>query len=217
MSREQRFTEIFRTNEFQSKESKSGVGSELSQTEIIRREIPKLLEKLGVWTLIDAPCGDCNWIKLIWPQINKYVGVDIVEDLIASNAKSYGSLFTSRYNGDSIRFLKSDIVEDRFPEGLGELLLCRDCLVHLSFESAERVLRNFANSDIPFLLTTTFSNHSNSDFPDGTNWYPINLTLQPFNLPQPAILINEGCTEGNGEFSDKSLGLWVRESLIGKV
>ena len=95
--------------------------------------------------------------------------------------------------------------------------MCRDCLVHLSFESAKRVLRNFANSDIPFLLTTTFFNHSNSDFPDGTNWYPINLTLQPFNLPQPAILINEGCTEGNGEFSDKSLGLWVRESLIGKV
>ena len=184
------------------------------QTEIIRREIPNLLEKLNVWTLIDAPCGDCNWIKLIWPRIQKYVGIDIVEELVNSNAKSYGSLLTSHYNGDSIRFLKSDIVEGRFPENLGDLLLCRDCLVHLSFESAKKVLKNFATSDIPFLLTTTFPTHTNSDFLDGTNWYPINLTLQPFNLPQPAILINEGCTECNGEFSDKSLGLWTREQIL---
>lgn len=39
----------------------------------------------------------------------------------------------------------------------------------------------------------------------------------PFMLPNPLELIIEGCTEDNGAYEDKSLGLWkiadIRESL----
>ena len=40
------------------------------------------------------------------------------------------------------------------------------------------------------------------------DWRPLNLERPPFNLPAPALLLNEGCTEGGDTFADKSLGLW---------
>jgi hypothetical protein len=36
----------------------------------------------------------------------------------------------------------------------------------------------------------------------------LNMEKFPFFFPKPIELIVEGCTEGNGEFADKSLGLW---------
>lgn len=36
----------------------------------------------------------------------------------------------------------------------------------------------------------------------------INLERAPFGFPPPLELVNEGCTEGDGRFADKSLALW---------
>jgi hypothetical protein len=37
---------------------------------------------------------------------------------------------------------------------------------------------------------------------------PLNLEAPPMSLPAPMLMINEGCTEGDGKYQDKSLGLW---------
>lgn len=43
----------------------------------------------------------------------------------------------------------------------------------------------------------------------GKNFFrPINLQCAPFNLSEPLEIINESCTHADGEYSDKSLGLW---------
>ena len=106
MSREQRFTDIFLTNEFQSKESKSGVGSELSQTKVLLEELPKLFAKLNVKRLIDAPCGDCNWIKQLFPYFKdnniEYLGIDIVRPLVKQNIEKF-----------NLPFLEIDIVAEK--------------------------------------------------------------------------------------------------------
>src|SRR6185312_15131601 len=52
------FEQIYTRNTWQSSESRSGPGSTLERTEILRRELPPMLARLGVRTLVDAPCGD---------------------------------------------------------------------------------------------------------------------------------------------------------------
>lgn len=57
------FTSIYRNNGWGSLESRSGAGSTLASTANIRRELPGLVERLNIRTLLDAPCGDFNWMK----------------------------------------------------------------------------------------------------------------------------------------------------------
>jgi hypothetical protein len=87
-----------------------------------------------------------------------------------------------------------------------DLVLCRDCLVHLSYAHTLCALNNIRASGSKYLLTTTYSGRDrNSDVPTGS-WRPIDLQLPPFQLPAPIRLIDEECPlEG---FRDKRLGLW---------
>ena len=59
----QRFRRIHDTNLWGAPESASGLGSELDATATLRAELPRLFEKLGVTSLLDAPCGDAGWIN----------------------------------------------------------------------------------------------------------------------------------------------------------
>jgi hypothetical protein len=34
------------------------------------------------------------------------------------------------------------------------------------------------------------------------------LQEKPFNFSSPILVINENCTEGDGEYKDKSMALW---------
>jgi hypothetical protein len=53
----------------------------------------------------------------------------------------------------------------------------------------------------------------NADLIGDDIWRPLNLELPPFNFPKPVKLINEQCTEGNGEYTDKHLGLWFLDEV----
>jgi hypothetical protein len=39
-------------------------------------------------------------------------------------------------------------------------------------------------------------------------WRPLNLQAAPFHFPDPLALIDEKCTEDDGVYADKQLGLW---------
>ncbi len=41
----------------------------------------------------------------------------------------------------------------------------------------------------------------------------LNLQQAPFNFPPPEHLLVEECTEGNGAYRDKSLGVWNLDAL----
>lgn len=215
MNREEMFAQIFKINGFQGTESKSGPGSDNIQTKTIKEEIVKLCKEFSIKSFIDAPCGDVMWFQYIWPeldgQLEKYLGCDIVKDIIGSNNFIFEDL---KFNTFKPEFKQLDLVVDPLPEG--DLLLCRDCLVHLSLASALQFLDNFRKSNITYLLTTTFTRKDrvNYNYPDGTGWFPISLNKYPFNLPQPIKIINENCTEGNMGYTDKSLALYRREDLI---
>src|SRR6476619_5905924 len=77
----QRFQRIHDTNMWGAEASASGLGSELDATAALRAQLPRLLKKLGVASLLDAPCGDAGWINQADLDV-RYAGVDIVPSLI---------------------------------------------------------------------------------------------------------------------------------------
>src|SRR5690349_11900148 len=61
--REGIFTKIYRSDWWGSPESKSGTGSQLARTETFRRELRAWIQEGRVTSMLDAPCGDYNWIR----------------------------------------------------------------------------------------------------------------------------------------------------------
>lgn len=199
-----RFTLFFETNCFGSEESVSGQGSTLAQTERLRIKLVELLKKLEVKTFLDAPCGDFNWLKHIDYEFDQYIGIDIVEKIIIDN--------NAKYANETYSFACLDICRSPLPRT--DLVFCRDVLVHLDFENSLTALKNFKSSGAKYLLTTTFTDREdNVDLKDEMIWRTLNLEKGPFHFPRPVYLLNEECTEGDGNYADKSLGLWLLEDL----
>ena len=195
----QRFQRIHDTNLWGAPESASGLGSELDATAVLRTELPRLLQKLGATSLLDAPCGDAGWIN----QADlgaRYVGVDIVPSLIERlQARAASGEIKGEYH-------LADITSEPLPRC--DAILCRDCLVHLSFANIERAVANFRASGATWLIATTFPEwQTNPDCEDG-DWRALNFEHAPFHWGPPFELVNENCTEAGGGWRDKSLGVW---------
>ena len=204
---EQIFTNIYNNNGFNGKESISGPGSDIYQTRIIIKEIPLLFKDYNISTMLDIPCGDFYWMKEIDLKDIEYIGADIVGELIKKNNKEY--------HKNNLQFKKLDLLKDSLPNV--DLIFTRDCLVHLSFEDIFNALTNICNSNSKYLLSTTFTERTNNNDIKTGQWRTLNLEVEPFFLPKPIKIINEGCTENEGIYSDKSLGFWkisdIRKSL----
>lgn len=202
-SRESIFSHYYRANKWGALESKSGEGSCIDETEEVREYIVNIIETYSVKTILDAPCGDFNWMKMVNLDSVHYTGADIVKELITSNSNSYSK--------NNISFIKLDICKDPLPNN--NLMLCRDALVHFSNKDIISFLANIKKSQIKYLLTTTFpETERNIDISTGM-WRPINLRGFPFNLPQPILILNEKFPGKNGRYKDKSLALWEVDKI----
>jgi hypothetical protein len=181
-------------------ESLSGPGSSLEQTVVLRRELPRLFEMLGIRVLLDAPCGDFHWLSRMQIAVD-YVGIDIVPDLVAQNQL--------RFPGYDFRL--ADLATDQLPRS--DLILCRDALVHCDHALAFEILRNFQRSGAEWLLTTTFVGRDDNHEIALGDWRPLNLERAPYNFPSPSRVIAECCSEGGDRYRDKALGLWRLSDL----
>ena len=203
---DQRFEKIFQTNLWGAADSRSGLGSELDATADLRAALPHFLQVHQAESLLDIPCGDFNWMSTLGLQL-PYTGADIVVAIVEANERKFGG------PGSSRRFVRLDLTRDRLPQA--DVVLCRDCLVHLSYANIFRAFANVRRSGARYLLTTTFlDHHENADIEDG-DWRILNLEKAPFNLPPPVDVLIEGCREGEGAYADKALGLWEVASLPG--
>ena len=193
------FANIYHNNRWKSEESVSGIGSEIRQTEVLVNKLSQLLKELQIESVLDIPCGDFNWMQRVDLKNVKYTGADIVEELINKNIEKYGKT-------NNIEFRTLNLITDPLPRS--NMIIIRDCLVHLSYKEIFSAIKNIKSSGSDFLLTTTFpEHHKNYDIPTG-KWRPLNMQDKPFNFPRPIIVINEKCTEGNGKYKDKSMALW---------
>jgi hypothetical protein len=190
------------TNRWGSSESVSGPGSTMKQTALIRAALPSLFRKFGIRRLVDAPCGDCNWISHIEYEFDLFIGCDIVPDLIQKHRKSL--------QNEKRRFQVADISQDILPAA--DAVLCRDCLVHLPYVMIEASLRNFVLAGFKYVLMTTFPGRENKDIPAG-HWRPLDMEAAPFCLPSPLQLIRERPLSQTDQWNDKHLGLWRMDAL----
>ena len=203
-SRSQRatFTDIFRKNAWGHPESVSGPGSTQSRGSDFRDALAALLDEWNVRSIVDAPCGDFNWMRdVLADQV--YTGIDIVRELILENVRLHAAPHR--------RFVCADMTRAPLPQA--DLIICRDGLVHLSLTDARAAIRNFRRSGSRYLLATTFIDRSsNADIRTGA-WRPLNLSAGPFGFPEPLALIDERCTHSEGIYRDKRLALWELATL----
>ncbi|MGO8697755.1 MAG: class I SAM-dependent methyltransferase [Limisphaerales bacterium] len=193
------FEDIYRNRSWPGT-SVSGMGSDYEQTRSLRQELPKLLQTYSVGSLLDAPCGDFSWMKLVELGSRPYIGGDIVPELIGQN--------NAKYRSSNRRFCVLDLMKDSLPAA--DLLLCRDCLIHLSFRDVRLVFSNIAKSGIPYVLTTNYPLLTrNTDILTG-GFRAINLQLSPFRLPKPVDMIAEDLFPKQRSDPNfiRELGLW---------
>jgi hypothetical protein len=196
------FTTIYKSNLWGSDESRSGGGSHVNTTKTIRKMLPVLWKQYNIKTFLDVPCGDYNWMKEVEKENIVYIGGDIVNELIEQNNR--------KYRTEHITFKVIDITQDVLP--MVDMIFCKDCLQHLSYENIFKALKNFKYSRSKYLLTTSYPlTLSNWDIYNG-DYRPLNLRIKPFNLPAPIAKIHEK-SKGEGMEKDKCMYLYKLEDI----
>lgn len=191
------FDYIYQTNKWGDPDSYSGSGSNLAQTQAIRAELPALLERHGIRSLLDAPCGDFFWMRHVELPVDRYIGGDIVKALVESNNAEHGQ-------PPQRTFIHLDLTSDTLPEV--DALLCRDCMVHLDVPRNAELIENVRSSDLTYLLATSHQAVETNVEKEIGRHRLINLAKAPYHWPEPIDAITEDI-EG-GKDTGKVLGLW---------
>ena len=176
----------------------------MKATESIRGELPDLIKKLEIQTLLDVPCGDFHWMKEVDLNGTDYIGGDIVQDLVTENQNKYGR--------EGRRFIGLDIISDTIPEV--DMIFTRDCLVHFSSKHIWEVVANLKKSGSKYLAATYFLEmFDNREIPTGQH-RALNLTAPPFSFPPPLIVADDSTGPPDDPVCKfKRIGVWKISDL----
>lgn len=191
------FTRIRDDNLWGDPESVSGFGSSLESTVELRAALPALMVRYGLKSILDAPCGDFNWMREVVDAFDSYVGVDIVPGLIEANRR--------RFSRQGVQFICADITRGPLPDC--DIVLCRDCFIHLPSWLIRDSITQFRRTGARFLLmTNTASDVQYHEIPIG-GFRPINFRSVPFHYPEPLEIIVEDAS------SNRQLCLWSFDQI----
>jgi len=202
---EEKFTKIYDDHYWINDESRSGTGSSLSTTKNIQTILPKIFDKFFIKKIFDAPCGDFNWMFHVLKN-NKidYLGADIVDNLIILNKK--------KYENNKIKFSKLDIRFDKLPKS--DMMICRDCLFHFSYDDIYSFFNNFISSEIKYILITSHLNDvrkfNNRDIITA-DFRLIDFFSEPFNFKKNYIYTFDDRENEIQNF--KQMYLFTREQI----
>lgn len=128
------FKNIYSDKRWGGKENEkynSGAGSEDDISINFIEFASKYLIENNIKSIVDLGCGDFRvGSKIITNQIEKYIGVDVVDDLIQHHQKNYSN--------NKVSFVCLNIIEDNLPEA--DLCIIRQVLQHLSNEQVKKIL-----------------------------------------------------------------------------
>ena len=186
---------------------RSGSGSTVRRTRRLRRALPGLLRDLEVKTFLDAPCGDWNWMAEVDLSGVKYIGGDISKELIDEVKITHKA--TGR------RFMHLDLATDKLPKC--ELIMVRECLIHLTDENRWKVIENIHKAKIPHLLLTVDLVDENRPLSENGQHANFNPMMPPFNFPEPVRHIPESHDELDllEDVTGASVGPWKRRRTMG--
>jgi hypothetical protein len=177
-------------------ETPCGAGSTLKTTEHLRSQLPNLLRSLGVCSLVDAPCGDNNWISQTDLRGIHYHGIDL------NDANLRLAIERTHHDGFaplSRMFESNDLTLCDLPQA--DAILCRDFFQHLPNSKVIALLEKIARSKFKWLLATSFDNEVNQEV--GPELFrPLNLMAAPFYLAEPLEAIED--PPGSGRI----IGAW---------
>jgi len=129
------------------------------------------------------------------------MGADIVAQVVIQNGRKY------RHH-KNMKFINLDLAMDELPKNY-DLVLTRDALQHLPIEDGLAILRNIEASGAKYLVTNFQSaSQGNYDIPAG-QWYPIDVTMPPFNFTPPLMYVTDGIDSPvQGDENWKMMGVW---------
>lgn len=192
------FTKIVNQGHWKSDRTVCGHGSTMTYTANLRENLLPLLEKYQIKSMFDAPCGDYFWMsQTVLPAQMKYIGGDIVENLITENKEKF----------PDIEFCVFDITKDPLPEV--DLFFCRDCLIHFSNADIRLVLDNIARSSVKYVLMTSYDHADNRDIRTG-DFRGVDFMNDPYGFEPPVETIKDWI---HG-FSPRSMCLWSKQNIV---
>ena len=181
--RKNAFRHIYLSNHWQNyfkldlQKSRSGPGSNLNYTSDMSRKLEKFFAEKNIKTILDIGCGDFIWMNLLlnkYYNYDKYLGLDIVDELIKNN--------NLKYSNNKISFKTFDLVKDEIPNGF-DIILIRDVFIHLKNEQIVNFLNLLKNLDVKFFgVTSTPSLKKNNELKAVGRYRDINIEIEPFNL-----------------------------------
>lgn len=186
------FKIVHETNWWRNRESVSGGGSTLAFTESIRAGLAEWLARHEIGSMVDLPCGDFNWMRLVqFPAGMRYTGIDIVPALIEANR--------AKYEAPGRTFELGDIIAGPVPPA--EVYFCRDVFIHFPNDAVEQSIANVRATGARYLIASTFPDVTekvDTVFPNSRRQ---NLALF---LGEPEELLEDF---GDGR-TDKFMGVW---------
>mgnify|MGYP005672858269 FL=1 len=186
------FKSIYKSNHWNksqkfdpNNQSYSGPGSSANsiQTNNLIAEFEIFFKKNDIKNILDAPCGDCAWIKKIFGKDIKYTGIDIVDDLIIKNKITFNSY-------KNVSFYCEDLAEYNDFDNY-DFILMRDFFIHLPLRTINKILKNLKNSNCKFFAFNNYEDvDANKEISTGQH-RKINLLKEPFNMCVPFFKIQE--------------------------
>jgi SAM-dependent methyltransferase len=189
--------------------SRSGVGSSQEAARAYADTVTSVMQRFDVGTVLDLGCGDWEFSRRIDWGGARYIGVDIVPELVEHLRATFG--------GPNVEFLQGNLLDADLPDA--DLVLCKDVLQHLGTAQVERALDRLSRYPLVMLTNdrvlrtrlgwrhlwrTTETGTPNVDIPPG-GWRPLLLREPPFGLTA-----EEACryTVRSGDRT------WVKEVLL---
>lgn len=182
----------------------SGHGSNINtdQSNNLISSLSEFIKNYQINSLLDMPCGDFLWMNELLKKNNiiKYLGIDIVDEIIKKNK--------IKYENEKIKFSNFDIISFNTKENF-DLVFMRDFFIHINNTDIKTILKNLQNMNINYFAFENYNIKKNEDVITGRH-RKINLKLEPFSLGDPIFYFKD-------YENDKYIYFYEKNSLINKI
>ena len=137
----------------------SGPGSNPDVLADYRAFLERIVRLNNIRTVVDVGCGDWQFSRFVNFGQAQYLGLDLVDSVVAANNAAYGS--------DRVEFKRAPADPNEIPSG--DLIIMKDVLQHLPDEQI-MVYREIIRSKFRYALITN-SRRKGDD--------PVNIDIQP--------------------------------------
>jgi len=195
--RQKSFSEIYEKHSW-SGETRSGSGSNLANTELLRKDYQDFLKEEGIQSILDVGCGEFNWQEYMDFTGISVTALDIVPEIVEK--------LTERIPG--VRFLTHDMVEGAPDIQYSEVVFSRDVIQHLETEDIRKFIRNILKVAGGYVILNHYPDivEFNAPLPrDQWRYRPIDLFAEPFNFPRPLRTFRD--------VENKVTSVWESEEL----